>query len=297
MGLGLSLLMLMVGQPEHVSSIHPEWGPEPPVAPFGQENLPSQPVLHPMIFPVIAQVRMDNGYNEERGKFRHTGIDIRGPKMSPVVAPIAGVLGFKKYSFWIYGDDGWAVLGTHLNDDNIGKHDHAASTDLMFAPDLVPGQRIHSGQFIGYLGESGDATAPHLHFELYEPGAGATMTRIRNPWASLKAAQLITSPVVYSSLAPPQKGFVRYQGCIRKIESDKNFLTVILTAKVLPNGQTTVITQCRYLRVKLSPTALEDAGGWDSLAEVWETLPIGLVLNGADKPDDATVAHIVIPGI
>jgi murein DD-endopeptidase MepM/ murein hydrolase activator NlpD len=293
----LSLLLLLAGPPPHVNAIHPEWGPEPPVAPYGQENVPPQPILHPLVFPVLAKYRMDNGYNEQRGKFRHTGIDIRGPKMSPVVAPIAGVIGFKRESFWIYGEDGWAVLGTHMNDDNIGTHDHAASNDLMFAPNLVPGQVVHSGQFIGYLGESGDATAPHLHFEIYEPGAGTTMTRIRNPFSSLKAAQVITAPVIYSKTPPPAKGFIRYDGCIRRIDPDKKLLTVILTAKALSTGESSVITQPRYLRVKLSPEAIEDAGGWDGLAAVWETLPIGLVLSAAGKPDDATVVHIVMPDI
>jgi len=293
MGLTVSLMVMLLQMPEK-NSIHPEWGPEPPVAPYGQEALPSEPALIPLIFPVLAQVRMDNGYNEERGKFRHTGIDIRGPKMSPVVAPISGKLGFKRFSFWIYGDDGWAVLGTHLNDDNPGKHDHAASTDLMFAPNLSPGQYVNAGQFIGYLGESGDATAPHLHFEIYEPGNGPTMTRIRNAFASLKAAQVIAAPVVNPKPKSPPKGCVLYQGCIRKVEADKKRVTVILVSKVTSNGMATAITTPRYLRVLLSEPAVSDAGGWETMGRMPNNMEVGLVLPEQTKPDGAIVKHIVL---
>src|SRR5438046_1207676 len=97
----------------------------------------SERVVIPLVFPVLGPSQWIDGYNENRGKCRHTGIDIRAPKMTPIVAPFAGRIGIKRMSFWIYGDDGWAMLGTHLNDDDFGRHNHLGNRDIMFAPDLV----------------------------------------------------------------------------------------------------------------------------------------------------------------
>src|ERR1700722_151385 len=157
---------------------HPEWGPPPPVAPFSTHNLPHIPHVVGMYFPVIGATHFSDDYNAFRGNYRHTGIDIAAPKMTPIVAPFAGTIGIKRESFWIYGEDGWAILGTHLNDDNLGCHDRKGDRDVMFAPNLVPGQHVEAGQFIGYVGMSGNATGPHLHFELYAPGSGTPMSRI-----------------------------------------------------------------------------------------------------------------------
>lgn len=271
----------------------PEWGPPPPVAPYGQKALPSQKAIMPMVFPVIGAVRWDDGYGEQRSGFLHTGIDIRGPKMSPIVAPFSGTLGLKKFSFWIYADNGWAMLGKHLNDDNIGKHDHKAPKDLMFAPNLTAGMRVHAGQFIGYLGESGDATAPHLHFELYAPGSGPTMGRIRNPRPSLNLAKKLSAPVPTIIPGRPHSGMTRLEGCIRKIDGDN--LTLILVTKQLENGTTLAVSHPYYVRLKLTPAALDRVGGVATLKGLPDTTAIAVYISAASQYDGALISSIVLP--
>ncbi len=280
------LAFLLAGQ-------RPEWGPPPPVAPFGQAALPAQRVIMPMVFPVVGKVRWDDGFGEQRAGFRHTGIDIRGPKMSPIVAPFSGTLGLKKFSFWIYADNGWAMLGTHLNDDNPGKHDHKAPKDLMFAPNLTPGMRVHAGQFIGYLGESGDATAPHLHFELYAPGTGPTMGRIRNPTPSLHLAKVLSAPVPAIIPGRPRSGMTRLDGCIRKIDGDT--ITLILVGKQLPNGTTLCVCHPSYVKLKLTPVAVERIGGMFALTSLPNTTQIGVNIPADSQYEGALISSIVLP--
>ena len=230
-----------------------------------------------------------------REGFRHTGIDIKAPKMSPIVAPFAGTIGFKRMSFWIYADNGWSMLGTHLNDDNPGKRDHKGSRDLMFAPDLVPGQRVRSGQLIGYVGQSGNATGPHLHFELYAPGKGTTMSRIRNPRASLHMAQRLHAPVPLFVKGRPTKGTMRLQGCVRRVDSASGHVTIALVSKQLPNGMTRSVANVHYVRLKLSGRVAARAGGFAALAAVPTTTPIGVVVPATANVDGAAVSKLVLP--
>lgn len=248
-------------------SSHPEWGPAPPVAPFGEAALPSQWIAVPMIFPIVGPNRYQNSYGEERGGYKHTGIDIGAPKMTPIVASFSGTLGFKKESYWIYGDDGYAILGTHLNDDNFGKSDHKADRDLMFAPGLVPGQHVKQGQFIGYVGMSGKATAPHLHFELYAPGRGPSQTRIRCAYPSLKHAIIISRPVPTPVDAKdiPKAGEEKWEGCVRKIEPESMSITLLLLSQQKFKGNPTVCIYPTWRKVRISPSLLESCGGWRSM--------------------------------
>ncbi len=272
-----------------------EWGPPPPVAPFSNSPLPDEEVVEPMIFPVLAKCRWTDDYNTQRDGFVHTAIDIRAPKMSPIVAPIDGTIGFKTQTFWIYGDDGWAVLGTHLNDDNLGTHDKSGSQDVMFSPDLVPGQHVYAGQFIGYVGMSGDASGPHLHFELFKPGEGLFAPRIRNPYPSLKAAQIIAEPRLHLSHPKPGKGEMRFDGCLRFVDRTRSVINLILVAKQLENGRASVTLGPRYVRLHLTPAVVAQAGGWDALQVIPGTSTVTCYLPATDHPGDSTVLRLLTP--
>lgn len=270
------------------------WGPEPPVAPFGRAPLPRKWTRVAMIFPLIGACKVAHDYNANRGRYRHTGVDIQAPMMTPIVAPFSGTIGLKRDTFWIYGDNGWACLGTHLNDDSPGKRDHKANRDLMFAPDIQPAQHVEAGQFIGYVGMSGNATGPHLHFELYAPGKGPIGKRIRNPLPSLVAATKLRTPKVFITRLDerPSAGVVRLDGCIRYADPGKKELMILLIKTWHSGEPPGRVTTPRYVAFKVPDALLTDCGGWQIFNQIPETQPISVFAPDRPKLDGETLERV-----
>ena len=264
----------------------------PPIAPFTTDPLPDRTVVVPMVFPVLGAVRWQNGYNTNRGSHRHTGIDILAPKMRPVVAPFPGVLGFKTQTFWIYGDNGYKCLGTHLNDDTPGTGDNRGHPDFMFAPNLRRGDRVAAGQLIGYVGDSGVARGSHLHFELFAPDGVLV-----SPFPSLKAAGRITAPrpVLPNPLARPSAGEIRIEGCPRGWDPARRILTVLLVARQTASGRGTAVAAPKWLRLFLPPPVVERAGGDAALAALPRDRAVTLYVSESRDGKSGTVRRLVPP--
>jgi hypothetical protein len=157
-------------------------------------------VDYQMLFPVASGA--DYTYYRDtfwasRPNGLHHAQDIMAPKMTPVVAPVAGTIGWVNWSsdpydprpnphrcctLTINHDDGWSSWYIHLNNDTPGTDD---GLGWGIAPGIAPGVRVSPGQVVGWVGDSGNAedTPPHLHFELRDPEG-----TIVNPIAALDAA-------------------------------------------------------------------------------------------------------------
>ncbi len=231
----------------------------PPVAPFSNRSLPVSHTRMPIVFPLVGYNSYNDDYNSHRSGFRHTGIDIRAPKMTPIVSPIKGHIGFKIHSFWIYGDYGWKILGTHLNDDTPGTNDGKNNFDFMFAPNIRFGDHVEAGQLIGYVGDSGDATGPHLHFEMYSPNG------IRNPFPSLKSAIHADGPVrVFRNIQDkPDPGMERFEICKRNWSHLSGNFFGILVGKQYDNGRVIMSRSPSFVTFNF-PEGLADKADIDS---------------------------------
>jgi murein DD-endopeptidase MepM/ murein hydrolase activator NlpD len=90
----------------------------------------------------------------------HYGVDIAAPIGTPVYAATAGVVqragtatGFG-YAVYIRGDDGAVTVYGHVN-----------------AYYVSAGERVSAGEQIAEVGNRGQSTGPHLHFEVHPSGA------------------------------------------------------------------------------------------------------------------------------
>ncbi len=100
----------------------------------------------------------------------HQGLDIAGTGYgSPIYAATNGVVAAASYT----SSYGYYVLINH-NNGYWTRYAHMIS-----APPVYAGQVIEQGQIVGYVGSTGAATGPHLHFEVWvgEPyGGGYTVS-------------------------------------------------------------------------------------------------------------------------
>jgi murein DD-endopeptidase MepM/ murein hydrolase activator NlpD len=112
----------------------------------------------PNLWPVEGQVTGSFGeridpFNGE-GAF-HSGVDIGTNYGHPIVAPADGVVTFTDS----LGGYGKAIMINHGNGIST-RYGHLAG----FA--VAAGQAVHRGDVIGYVGDSGRSTGPHLHYEV-----------------------------------------------------------------------------------------------------------------------------------
>lgn len=86
--------------------------------------------------------------------YRHSGIDMAGPRGTPIHAALDGVVVF---SGWARGY-GYSILIDHGN-GLATRYAHDAKNFV------TKGERVERGQTIALMGSTGRSTGPHVHFE------------------------------------------------------------------------------------------------------------------------------------
>ena len=112
----------------------------------------------PSMWPLEGRVGSSFGQREDpiigEGAF-HSGLDIEAPYGTPVRAAADGT-----------ASD--ASMGAGYGRQVVLDHGHDVETVYghLSAVAVVPGQHVTRGQVIGYVGQTGRATGPHLHYEV-----------------------------------------------------------------------------------------------------------------------------------
>ncbi|WP_322042113.1 peptidoglycan DD-metalloendopeptidase family protein [Paraburkholderia sp. J67] len=88
----------------------------------------------------------------------HEGVDLAAPIGTPVEATAEGTVTFA----------GWQLgYGRVIEIKNFGEYSTKFAHLSRFAKSLHAGMQVHQGQVIGYVGKTGWATGPHLHYEVH----------------------------------------------------------------------------------------------------------------------------------
>lgn len=108
----------------------------------------------------------------------HRGTDYAAPKGTPVVATADGRVTFAATN----GSFGKLVVLQH-GDRFETKYAHLND----FARGIKAGTRVSQGQVIGYVGSTGSATGPHLHYEFLLDGVHRNWRTIQNELPKAKS--------------------------------------------------------------------------------------------------------------
>ena len=139
------------------------------------ESLRKAFLLSPLTFSRISSGFTNARFHPILKEWRaHRGIDYAAPTGTPVKATASGIVAFSG-SQKGYGN---LVVLKHN-----GKFETAYGHLSRFASGLGKGKRVNQGDVIGYVGSTGMATGPHLHYELRIDGLQRDPTKVVLPTA------------------------------------------------------------------------------------------------------------------
>ena len=222
--------------------------------PVYTEETSTEKVWLPLVFPVLNGARWHDTFRQPRPAGVHLGQDLDAPKMRPLVAVFDGVVytwlaspSHAVNTLFLVGDNGWHALYTHLNDDTPGTDDNSRNPEYTVAPGLENGTRVHGGQMLGWVGDSGEVSGPHCHFDLRKPD---TLVAV-NSAPSLRTAQILKEPALLAVAAnlTPAPGGIRVDGFLHSFQRSGKVIVISMRSRQAGrNTQPSVAPQRIYGR-------------------------------------------------
>ena len=125
----------------------------------------------------IDGARLTSGYGKRKHPINgytkmHRGVDFGAATGTPIVAAGGGVV---EAAGWNGG------YGRYVRIRHKGKYATAYAHMKGIAKSVKKGKRVRQGQIIGYVGASGNATGPHLHYEVLRNGRQMNPLSVRLP--------------------------------------------------------------------------------------------------------------------
>lgn len=110
----------------------------------------------------IDGARLTSGFGNRKHPIKgftkmHKGVDFAAPKGTPIMAAGSGV---------VERCNAYGAYGNYICIRHNGSTKTAYAHMKSFAKGISQGTKVRQGQIIGYVGMTGSATGPHLHFEL-----------------------------------------------------------------------------------------------------------------------------------
>lgn len=130
-------------------------------------NETGEGIIKALLRTPINGARISSGFGMRRHPIlgyskMHRGTDFAAPKGTPIYAAGDGVVELRG---WVNG------YGNFVKIKHNGTYATGYGHMSAFARNIGRGSRVKQGQIIGYVGMTGRATGPHLHYEVFKYGA------------------------------------------------------------------------------------------------------------------------------
>lgn len=165
----------------------------------------------------------------------HYGVDLAAPRGTPIKAAANGHV---KFIGRQHGYGRLVIL------QNFGPYTTRYAHMLRFADHLHKGDFVRQGQTIGYVGESGEATGPHLHFEIRVDGVPKPPLKVALPTGApisdtrMAAYQQAIAPVLTALRTAPGRGHALLAERRTQAPDDAQHLTVASLSPATPTAGT-----------------------------------------------------------
>jgi murein DD-endopeptidase MepM/ murein hydrolase activator NlpD len=141
------------------------------------------PVAQSAWFPVVGSgwTFGDAGmrFGAPRTGHTHQGQDVAGPEGLQIVAPVAGTISWVSYQA--------AGAGYYVVERGTDGRDYVFMHLMKGSTRVQIGQVVAAGKWLGNLGNTGDSSGPHLHFEIWVGGWYETGGHPIDPLPQLQA--------------------------------------------------------------------------------------------------------------
>jgi hypothetical protein len=138
----------------------------------------------------------------------HLGLDLVAAYGTPLRSPSDGIAGID------LSPAGGLAVKVFLPDGTFFYLCHMSAT----ADGLTDGTPVKAGDVLGYVGQSGDATGPHLHLGIYQGGVTAIPPKpIVDQWVVDQSAQL---PSIIASITGTTPRPLIATGIVRQLTED-----------------------------------------------------------------------------
>jgi murein DD-endopeptidase MepM/ murein hydrolase activator NlpD len=175
----------------------------PPLNNFDAQ-FPDQPNKYsPMVGTNPDGITQDYGVQEPPGSLEpvHTGVDLAVKDGTHLTSVVNGTVGWVNYDPSTTGSEGWGYFIIIHADSSPNTPDFDIAYAHMDQPSpLTIGDRVTIGQLVGYVGSTGNATGPHVHFEVFQHG-----TETDNFWPPY-LTKTTANPWKVISISNPQLG-------------------------------------------------------------------------------------------
>jgi murein DD-endopeptidase MepM/ murein hydrolase activator NlpD len=114
----------------------------------------------------------------------HKGVDFGAPAGTPIMAAGDGVVEISTFNY---------SYGNYVRIRHSGQYGTAYAHMSRIASGIVKGARVRQGQVIGYVGATGLATGPHLHYEVLVNNVQVNPASIKAPTGITLAGAVLNS--------------------------------------------------------------------------------------------------------